>query len=115
MELAVTCIHYGRLLKSRQEFEIAKQLIRAGTAPGALIAEAIDGESTKDMYHKFGIALKEARETIYWLDLIERVDQELPQVHHDARSHLNNVVPMLVASRKTLSKRLNPQPSTLAD
>lgn len=110
IELAVSCIHYGRFLKDRRDYEIAKQLIRSGSAPGALIAEAVDGESTKDMYHKFGIALKEARETKYWLDLLARVDPELPQVHFDALGLLDNVIPMLIASRKTLQKRLDPLP-----
>lgn len=108
--LAVSCTLYGRYLRERREFEIASQLIRSGTAPGALISEAIDGESTRDMYHKFGIALKEARETRYWLDLIAQVDNELPEFHQQALDLLDNVLPMLVASRKTLKARLSTQP-----
>lgn len=111
IQLAIRCIHYSRYLRDRREYEIAKQLIRCGTAPGALIAEAVDGESSRDMYHKFGIALKEARETRYWLDLIEQVDSELPEFHQQAVDLLDNVLPMLVASRKTLRSRLDDPPA----
>ncbi|NOZ39225.1 MAG: four helix bundle protein [Planctomycetes bacterium] len=51
---------------------IANQLIRSGTAPGAHYEEGRAAESRKDFLHKLGIALKEARESCYWLRLIAR-------------------------------------------
>jgi four helix bundle protein len=54
---------------------IGKQLLRCGTSIGANVAEAQSGQSTADFIHKMTIALKEARETDYWLRLI--VDAEL--------------------------------------
>ncbi len=85
---------------------MAGQLIRCGTAVGALIAEGIDSESTKDMLHKFGIALKEARETRYWLILIERVDGTASPHHQPTSDLLNNIIPMLIASKRTLKQKL---------
>lgn len=49
---------------------IGKQLIRAGTSIGANVEEAQAGQSKADFISKYAIALKEARETLYWLRLL---------------------------------------------
>jgi four helix bundle protein len=49
---------------------LSKQLLRSGTSIGANIEEAQAAESRADFVHKYGIALKEARETHYWLRLL---------------------------------------------
>ena len=77
-EFAVKIVEFARLLKEDKEFELAKQLIRSGTSIGANVREAQRGVSTKDFKNKFGIALKEADETAYWLDLIEATCREVP-------------------------------------
>ena len=53
---------------------MAKQLLRSGTAIGALIEEAIGGESDADFKHKLKIAYKETRETNYWIRLLRDTD-----------------------------------------
>ena len=53
-----------------EEFALSKQFLRSGTSVGANIHEAVASESKKDFIHKLGIALKEARETSYWLRLL---------------------------------------------
>ena len=58
------------LEKEEKEFALSKQLMRSGTAVGALIREAEHAESKKDFIHKMSISLKEANETRYWLDLL---------------------------------------------
>jgi four helix bundle protein len=50
---------------------LSRQLLRSGTSIGANIEEAQAGQSKADFIHKFSIALKEARETHYWLRLLE--------------------------------------------
>ena len=50
---------------------LAKQLLRSGTSIGANVEEAQAGQSRSDFIHKMAIALKEARETNYWLRLLE--------------------------------------------
>ncbi len=49
---------------------MSKQLLRSGTAIGALVRESEHAESKADFVHKLSIALKEANETEYWLDLL---------------------------------------------
>jgi four helix bundle protein len=58
------------LVNEKKEFVLSKQLLRSGTSIGANVNEAIDGQSRADFIHKMSIALKEARETIYWLKLL---------------------------------------------
>lgn len=57
-------------LKDQKHYELSGQLIRSGTSVGANVREAQRAESKKDFKHKLRIALKEADETRYWLELI---------------------------------------------
>ena len=49
---------------------LAKQYVRAATSIGATLQEALSGESRADFIHKYGVAQKEARESLYWLELM---------------------------------------------
>ena len=71
-ELALSIIDFSELLTKRGKTIVAKQLLRSGTAPGALVAESQQAESKADFIHKMKIALKEANETYYWLSLCEK-------------------------------------------
>lgn len=62
---------YKYLCETRKEFVLSKQLLRSGTAVGALVREAQNAESSKDFIHKLAIAQKECDETIYWLELLK--------------------------------------------
>ena len=70
-QFACDIVGFTPLLKEKKEFELASQLLKSGTSIGANVREAQRGVSTKDFKNKFGIALKEADETKYWLELIE--------------------------------------------
>ena len=61
---------YKYLSQEKQEFVLSKQILRSGTAIGALVEEALQGESKADFIHKLSISLKEANETHYWLRLL---------------------------------------------
>lgn len=61
---------YKYLCNEKKEFVLSKQLLRSGTAIGALVREAEQAESKADFVHKMAIALKEANETEYWLELL---------------------------------------------
>lgn len=61
---------YKLLTQEKKEFILSKQLLRAGTSIGANVNEAISAQSKRDFVHKLSIALKEARETLYWLKLL---------------------------------------------
>jgi four helix bundle protein len=61
---------YEYLCSKKKEFVLSKQLLRSGTAIGALVREAEQAESKPDFVHKMAIALKEANETEYWILLL---------------------------------------------
>ena len=62
---------YKHLSEKKREFVLSKQLLRSGTAIGALVREAEQAESKPDFVHKLAIALKEANETEYWVLLLQ--------------------------------------------
>ncbi|MCA9095003.1 MAG: four helix bundle protein, partial [Planctomycetaceae bacterium] len=59
------------LSREHKEYVLSKQLLRSGTAVGALVREALQAESRPDFIHKLAIALKEAHETEYWILLLQ--------------------------------------------
>jgi four helix bundle protein len=67
---ALQIIALARWLKDQKEFEIARQVVRSGTAIGSNIEETLAGISRADFIAKISIASKEARETNYWLRLL---------------------------------------------
>ncbi|MEO0430900.1 MAG: four helix bundle protein [Cyanobacteria bacterium J06656_5] len=60
------------LTQEKREFVMSKQLLRSGTAIGALVRESEYAESKADFIHKLAIGLKEANETQYWLELLHQ-------------------------------------------
>ena len=73
-DFALTIIKLCKTLESQRHYVLAKQLLRAGTSIGANIEEAGAAQSRKDFLHKMSIASKEARETNYWLRLIQEAE-----------------------------------------
>ncbi len=65
---------YKYLISERKEFVLSKQLLRSGSSIGAKIEESIGGQSDKYFLSKISISYKEARETIYWLKLLQATD-----------------------------------------
>ncbi|MCD4681628.1 MAG: four helix bundle protein [Bacteroidales bacterium] len=68
---ALRIIKAYQYLKSKQEYDLGRQLLRSGTSIGANIEEAIGGQSEKDFFAKMNISHKESRETHYWLRLLK--------------------------------------------
>ncbi len=62
---------YKFLVEEKREFIMSKQLLRSGTSIGANAEEAIGGQSGPDFLSKMSIAYKEARETKYWIRLLQ--------------------------------------------
>lgn len=71
-DFALRIIKLYKYLQSKNEFVLSKQLLRSGTAIGALVHEAEQAESKADFIHKMAIALKEANETQYWIELLHK-------------------------------------------
>jgi len=67
---ALEIVNLYQYLQSLKEFVLSKQLLRSGTAIGALHREAEHAESKADFIHKMAIAQKECNETLYWLELL---------------------------------------------
>lgn len=65
---------YQHLTTEKKEFILSKQVIRSGTSIGANIRESLRAQSTADFQAKLQIALKEADETQYWLELLKDTD-----------------------------------------
>lgn len=65
---------YQYLCNDKKEFVLSKQLLRSGTSIGANVKEAVRGQSKPDFISKMSIALKEAAETEYWLELLYETD-----------------------------------------
>jgi len=69
---AIRIVKLSQFLQNdRKEFVLFKQILRSGTAIGALIREAEYGQSKIDFIHKMSIALKKANETQYWICLLK--------------------------------------------
>ena len=72
-EFSVQIIELYKFLQNeKKEYVLGKQLLRSGTSIGANVEEATAAQSKKDFIAKMSIALKEARETNYWLRLLKR-------------------------------------------
>ena len=92
---------YRYLTKEQKEYTLSQQLLRSGTAIGALVREAKFAQSKADFINKLSIALKEANETQYWLSLLhdnEYIDESsFLSIYEDAKE----VTAILVSIVKT--------------
>jgi len=89
------------LQEQRKEFVLAKQVLRSGTAIGALVREAEHAESKADFVHKMTIALKEANETLYWLELLHHSEYIDAPRFESIRTDSEELVKILVSIVKT--------------
>ena len=67
---AIEIVSLYKVLAERKEFILSKQLLRSGTSIGANVRESEHAQSKADFIHKLSIAIKEANETEYWIDLL---------------------------------------------
>jgi len=102
IDFAVRIINVVEALpSSKAGNHVAGQLIRSGTAPAPNYGEAQSAESRKDFIHKMKIALKELRETLIWLKIIERKPLCEPAKMKDIRRECDELVAIFVTSVKT--------------
>ena len=86
---------------TKREYVLSKQVLRSGTAVGALVRESEHAESKADFIHKMSIALKEANETLYWLDLLYQGDYIDEQSFDSVRSDSAELIKLLISIVKT--------------
>ena len=101
MDFSVDIINLVKFLKSNHETIIANQIGRSGTSIGANIHEAQYAQGPKDFISKFEIALKEASETGYWLELLHRTDYIGDQQYKILSDKCATLRVMLVSSCRT--------------
>ena len=95
---------YKYLVVEKKEFIMSKQLLRAGTNPGAMVREAHGAESSAEFIHKLKIAQMETNETMYWIELLND-NGYLEKNRFEKVYHISNeVIKLLVSSINTLKK-----------
>ncbi len=101
-QFAIRIVKLSQFLQQdKKEFILSKQVLRSGTAVGALISEAEFGQSKADFTSKMSIALKEANETKYWLSLLMDTDFINNNLFMSLQSDCKELIAMLVATVKT--------------
>ena len=104
MDFSVDVINLVKYLKSNHESIISNQIGRSGTSIGANIHEAQYAQGKKDFVSKLEIALKEASETGYWLELLFRTKYIDEQTFKALSSKCTSLRVMLIASCKTVKE-----------
>ena len=101
---ALMIVSLCRGLQADREYVISKQLMRSGTSIGANIEEGVSAESRKDFLHKMNLALKEARESLYWLRLLDASEIETNQNLHEHLAVADELVRLLVSITRKISR-----------
>ena len=83
---------------------MSKQLLRSGTSIGANVKEAIRGQTRPDFYTKLNIALKEAGEAEYWLEILYETDYIDKKLYESINSDCEEIIKLLVLITKTQQK-----------
>jgi len=104
-EFAKRVVRLYKYLIKKRIYILAKQVLRSGTAIGANVTEAIGAQSKKDFIAKIFIALKEARETSYWLRLLYECDymehKHFQSIHEDCTESVRMLSATVITSRKS--------------
>ncbi|MBD3790423.1 MAG: four helix bundle protein [Campylobacterales bacterium] len=97
----------GYLQTEKKEYVLSKQLLRSGTAIGALIAESKYAQSKSDFINKLYVALKEANETKYWLRLLKDCDYLELKIADSLLGDTEELIKILSSSTKTAKENNN--------
>ena len=101
LDFSVDIINLVKILKSKRESIISNQIGRSGTSIGANIHEAQYAQGKKDFVSKLEIALKEASETGYWLELLHRTNYIDEQSYKSLSAKCASLRIMLISSCRT--------------
>ena len=95
---------YQYLCEEKKEYVLSKQVLRSGTSIGANVREAKRAQSKPDFNAKLFIALKEAEETGYWLELLVETDYISKETFNSIYADCEEIIKLLVTSTKTLKE-----------
>ena len=107
IEFSVRLIGLYKELIQNKEFIISRQLLRSGTSIGANVHEAASAQSRKDFISKMSIALKEARETKYWLIVLSEgkmINFDLTYLLDDIEEIIKIISKIVISSKHNLTK-----------
>lgn len=96
---------YKYLCEEKKEYVLSKQILRSGTSIGANVRESKNAQSKADFISKLNIALKEADETEYWLEVMVKSDLIKENQVEKLVSDLKEIIAILVSSLKTMKSK----------
>lgn len=104
---ALRIIKAYKYLAQQNEYVLSKQLLRSGTSIGANCREAKNAQSRSDFINKLSIALKEADETAYWLELLHEggiiEEQSYTSIYNDCTELIKLLTSIIKTTKDTLS------------
>lgn len=107
IDFAVSIVNLVRQLKEKRESIVSNQIGRSGTSIGANIREAQYAHGKADFVAKLQIALKEANETEYWLELLNKTNYISNEEYENLNSACKSIRLMLISSIKTAKSSTN--------
>ena len=105
--LAIRIVRLDKILYERKEFVLSKQMLRSGTAIGALLKEAEHAQSKADFISRVNIALKEANETEYWIMLLKETDYLSEKEYESIIEDCRELIKLTVSIVKTSKQNMN--------
>ncbi len=112
-EFALRILDLYKEMQDKKEYVLSKQILRSGTSIGANVVEALAGQTKKDFAYKMSIASKEARETLYWLELIEYAviieNTKIKTLKNDIDSIIKILTSIVKTTQQNLTKNSTPK------
>lgn len=108
IQFALDIIKLYQLMIKQNEYVLSKQLLRSGTSIGANIQEAQAAQTKPDFTYKMSIASKEARESKYWLMLIQKsqiIEVDLKELNEQVENIVNVLTKIVKTSQESLTKK----------
>lgn len=103
---AIRVVKLTQYLQSEhKEFVLSRQILRSGTAIGALVSESKYAQSNADFLNKLTVALKEANETQYWINLLHDTDYISKEMHKSLYHDIDEVLSLLISITKTIKNK----------
>ncbi|DAB40156.1 MAG TPA: four helix bundle protein [Sulfurovum sp. UBA12169] len=107
-KFAIRIVKLNAYLKDeKKEYTLSKQLLRSGTAIGALVSEAHYAQSKADFINKLSIGLKEANESRYWIRLLKDCDYLNDSMANSIYSDVEELIKILTSSINTGKEKKN--------
>jgi four helix bundle protein len=102
---AIRIVNLSKYLKeTHNEYVLSRQVLRSGTSVGALISEAKYAQTPADFKHKLTVALKEANETMYWINLLYDTKYITDAMYRSLYKDIDELIALLVSITKALKQ-----------